>query len=182
MKRQVLSEGAIGTFCVEEVELANGHMQRFEVLYHPGAAAVLPFLDENRVLMLRQYRHPIRDWMWEVPAGKLDPGEDAADCVVRELEEETGYRAGRIDRVGEVLTAPGFTDERIVLYTAHDLGPGTMARGPGEQIEMHEMDFDEVLTMIASKEIIDAKTIATFLQCVLLRRRAGGGKATSGSE
>lgn len=173
MARQILSEGKIGTFCIEEVELDNGHIQRFEVLYHPGAAAVLPFLDENRVLMLRQYRHPIRDWMWEVPAGKLDPGEDHDTCVVRELEEETGYRAGRIERVGDVITAAGFTDERIALYTAHELEAGSINRGPGEQIEMHEMAFDDVVAMIERGEIIDAKTIATFLQC-LLRRRAVG--------
>lgn len=173
MQRKILSEGKIGIFCIEDVELDNGHTQRFEVLYHPGAAAVLPFLDDDRVLMLRQYRHPIRDWMWEIPAGKLDPGEDHAACVVRELEEETGYRAGRIECMGDVLTAPGFTDERIRLYTAHDLRPGTIDRGPGEQIEMHEMAFDEVLAMIRRGEIVDAKTIATILQCLLGRNAAG---------
>jgi ADP-ribose pyrophosphatase len=173
MTKRVLNQGAIGTFCIEDVELDNGHTQRFEVLYHPGAAAVLPFLDADRVLMLRQYRHPIRDWMWEVPAGKLDPGEDHATCVVRELEEETGYRSGRLEHVGDMLTAPGFTDERIALYTAHDLKPGKLDRGPGEQIEMHEMAFDEVVAMIERGEIIDAKTIATFFHCSLRRRTAG---------
>ncbi len=171
MSREVLSDGKIGRFCIEEVELDNGHRARFEVLYHPGAAAVLPFLDDGRVLMLRQYRYPIREWMWEVPAGKLDPGESSEVCVVRELEEETGYRAGRIERLGEVLTAAGFTDERIHLYTAHDLETGTLDRGPAEQIEMHEMEFDDVVAMIERGEIVDAKTIATFTH-LLLRRRA----------
>lgn len=171
MSREVLSQGKVGTFCIEEVELDNGHRARFEVLYHPGAAAVLPFLDDDNVLMLRQYRYPIREWMWEVPAGKLDPGESHDICVVRELEEETGYRAGRIEPLGDVFTAAGFTDERIRLYTAHDLVAGTMDRGPGEQIEMHEMPFDRVVAMIERGEIKDAKTIATVLHC-LLRRRA----------
>jgi len=173
MEREILSEGKIGTFCIEHVALDNGHTQRFEVLYHPGAAAVLPFLADDRVLMLRQYRHPIREWMWEIPAGKLDPGEDHETCVVRELEEETGYRAGRIDHIGDVVTAAGFTDERIRLYAAYDLEPGRMARGPGEQIEMHEMAFDEVVSMIERGAIVDAKTIATFLQCMLRRNGAG---------
>jgi 8-oxo-dGTP pyrophosphatase MutT (NUDIX family) len=171
MPREVLSEGKIGTFCIEEVEIDNGHCVRFEVLYHPGAAAVLPFLDDDRVLMLRQYRYAIREWLWEVPAGKLDPGESPDACVVRELEEETGYRAGRIEPLGDLLTAPGFTNERICLYTAHDLVAGTLARGPAEQIEMHEMAFDRVVAMIERGEINDAKTVATFLHC-LLRRSA----------
>jgi ADP-ribose pyrophosphatase len=167
MAERVLSEGKIGRFCVEDVLLDNGHRARFEVLYHPGAAAVLPLLDPATVLLLRQYRHPIRAWLWEIPAGRLDAGEDPAACAARELEEETGYRAATLEALGTVLTAPGFTDELIRLYVATDLEPGTIGRGPAEQIEMHELGFDTVIAMIERGEINDAKTLAALLRYLL---------------
>jgi len=164
---RVLNDGKIGRFCVEDVVLDNGHEVRFEVLYHPGAAAVLPLLGDDHVLLLRQYRHPIRSWLWEIPAGKLDPGEEAADCALRELEEETGYRAAVLEPLGSVRTAPGFTDELIHLYVARDLRPGRLGRGPGEQIEMHELHRDQLLAMIESGEINDAKTLAALFRYFL---------------
>ena len=167
MGKRVLSEGKIGRFCVEDVLLENGHEARFEVLYHPGAAAVLPLLDDDRVLLLRQYRHPIRAWLWEIPAGKLDSGEDSASCAMRELEEETGYRATALEPLGTVLTAPGFTDELIRLYVARGLEPGTLGRGPGEQIELHQLRFDAVMKMIERGEINDAKTLAALFRYLL---------------
>jgi ADP-ribose pyrophosphatase len=85
---------------------------------------VVPFLDRDHVVLLRQFRHAAGGTIWEVPAGKLDRGEDPAVCAVRELEEETGYRAGRVVQTGSVLTTPGFTDERIHLFCAYDLVPG----------------------------------------------------------
>lgn len=168
ISQKVLSEGAIGKFCHEEVEMPGGSVGRFEVLYHPGASAVLPVVSDGTVLMLRQYRWPIRDWMWEIPAGKLDPGEAYEACARRELEEETGLVPGRLEMLGDVLTAPGFTDELIRLFAAFDFSQGELDRGPGELIEMREFTVDEVVGMIRQGEIVDAKTIAAFAQYRIL--------------
>jgi ADP-ribose pyrophosphatase len=158
--RQDIHESAVGRFGVETVELPNGHTSELVVLRHPGAAAVVPFLDNERILLLRQWRHAAGGWLWEIPAGKLDPGEAAVVCARRELEEETGYHAGVLEHLGAIFTAPGFTDERIELFRADSLKPGTRALEPGEIVEIHEFELPRVLEMIRTGEITDAKTIA----------------------
>jgi ADP-ribose pyrophosphatase len=160
--RRVLHDGTVGTFALVEVELPNGRRVTLEVLEHPGAAAVVPFLTANSILLLRQYRYAAGTTIWEVPAGKLDPGEDPETCAARELEEETGYRAGRLVRTGEILTTPGFTNERIYLYAAYDLTPGRLEHGGGEVIEVHEVPLQKALAMVESGEIIDAKSIVAL--------------------
>ena len=162
MKRRVLHEGNVGSFGLEDVELRSGKRVTLELLRHPGASAVVPFLDNDRILLLRQYRYAAGGDIWEIPAGKLDPGEPPETCALRELEEETGYRAGRLERTGEILTSPGFTDERIHLFCAYDLEPGRLQHGSAELIEIHERAFEEVLEMIDRGEIIDAKSIVAL--------------------
>ena len=100
--------------------------------------------------------------IWEVPAGKLEPGEAPEVCAIRELEEETGWIAGRIERSGVVLTTPGFTDERIHLFCAFELSPGHTQHEPAELIEVHEVRLDEALAMIERGELIDGKSIAAL--------------------
>jgi ADP-ribose pyrophosphatase len=160
--RKVLHEGSIGTFALVDVELPTGRRITLQIVEHPGAAAVVPFLDEDRVLLLRQYRAAAGGTIWEVPAGKLDAGEDPEVCATRELEEETGYRAGRMVRLGEILTTPGFSDERIHLFAAFDLAPGRMEHGHGEVIEVHEVSLKEALAMIDRGELVDAKSIVAL--------------------
>lgn len=162
MTRRVLHEGKVGTFALVDVELPGGTRVKLEILEHPGAAAVVPFLTDDRILLLRQYRYAAGGTIWEIPAGKLDPGEDPETCALRELEEETGYRAGRIVRTGEILTTPGFTNERIYLYAAYDLVPGRLQHGRGEVIEIHEVPLEEALAMVESGEIVDAKSIVAL--------------------
>ena len=118
--------------------------------------------------MLRQYRFAADAHIWEVPAGKLDAGETPEACAARELREETGYRAGRIERTGSILTTPGFTDERIHLFCAHDLVPGDHAREPSELIELIELDLTDSLAMIAEGEIVDAKSIVALYHAARL--------------
>ena len=166
-----LHSGSTGRYCLEETELPNGHRKVFAILRHPGAAAAVVFTSPSRIVLLRQYRHAIGEWIWEIPAGKLDPGEEPAACVVREVEEETGYRAARIELLGELLPAAGYSDERIHLYLASSLGAGTMHPGPGENLEVHEMEFDDAIAMIERGEIIDSKTIAALCHCASRRRR-----------
>ncbi len=140
------------------------------MLRHPGAAAVVPFLDDDRILLLRQYRYAAGGTIWEIPAGKLDPGEDPESCAARELEEETGYRAGRIEKTGVILSSPGFTDERIHLFCAYDLKGGRLQHEKGEQIEIHEIRFSEALAMIERGDLTDAKSIVALYHVVRQRQ------------
>jgi ADP-ribose pyrophosphatase len=166
----VLFRGRVGTWVAEDVHLPNGNRATLETLRHPGAAAIVPFRDRERILLLRQYRHAVGGYLWEVPAGKLDPGEPPGACAARELEEETGFRAGRIEATGAIVTAPGFTDERIWLFAAYDLVPGRVAHERAEVIEVHEVTLAEALAMVDRGEICDAKTVVSLL---LAARRAG---------
>ncbi len=171
IERRVLWEGSVGSFGIDEVELPTHHRARLALLRHPGAAAVVPFVDDTHVLLLRQYRYAASGTIWEVPAGKLERDEDPAVCAARELEEETGYRAGRIESTGVILTTPGFTDERIHLFCAYELERGQIAHEPNEVIEeVREIGLGNALEMIDSGEIIDAKSIVALYHA---SRRAG---------
>jgi 8-oxo-dGTP pyrophosphatase MutT (NUDIX family) len=160
LSRRVLHSGKIGSFGIEEVELPSGRRCTLDVLLHPGAAAAVVFPAADRVVLLKQWRHAAGLWLWEIPAGKLDPGEGPDECIAREIEEETGWRARRIDRLGVIVPAPAYTDERIWLYEASDLVQGTMNLGQDEEIEVHEFAFEEALAMIGRGDILDSKTIA----------------------
>ncbi len=159
IKRAVLWEGSVGTFAIEEAELPGGPRVELALLHHPGAAAVVPCFDRDRILLLWQYRHAVGRYLWEVPAGKLDRDEDPEHCALRELEEETGYRAKRIERTGEIVTTPGFSDERIHLFLAWELEPGVLAREPSERIELRELRLSQALEMVRAGAIVDAKSI-----------------------
>lgn len=171
MSARVLHDGPVGTWVAEDVELPNGRRAELHTLRHPGAAAVVPFLADDRILLLRQYRHAVGGYLWEVPAGKLDPGEAPEACAARELEEETGYRAGRLERTGEIVTTPGFADERIHLFCARELTPGRRAHEGGEVIEVHEVGLEDALAMVDRGELIDAKSIAALFHAARGRAR-----------
>lgn len=162
LARHRVWQGAVGTFGVDEVELDTGVRTRLAVLEHPGAAAVVPFVGPGEILLLRQYRYAVRRTLWEVPAGKLDPGEDPSTCAARELEEETGHRAGRVESVGLIHTTPGFTDEVIHLFVAGDLRETRVARERDERIEVVRVRLQDALDWIGSGEITDAKTICAL--------------------
>ena len=116
-----IKRGFVVRVNTERVTLPNGTVLEIDVVPHPGAAAVVPFLSDDEVLLIRQYRHATGGTILEVPAGKLEPGEAPERCAARELEEEAGRRAGRIEPLGWIWTTPGFTDERIFLFAAFDL-------------------------------------------------------------
>jgi ADP-ribose pyrophosphatase len=124
--------------------------------------------DTGAVTLLRQYRHAVRAYLWEVPAGTLDPGESPPDCAARELREEAGLAAGRIESVGSIVTCPGFCDEVIHLFVATELTRVPAALGADEVVEsVRSVALDDALAMIRSGDIRDAKTVATLLQAAL---------------
>lgn len=162
---------------IDTVRFPDGSTGTLEMFRHPGASAVVPLLDPDahpdpRVLLIRQFRHAADGFIWEVPAGRLDPGEAPEQCARRELEEETGMRAAALERLTTIYTTPGFTDERIHLYLARGLERGAERREADEFMEVHPLRWSEVLRMMASGEIQDGKTLISlmFVQC--FRRQA----------
>jgi ADP-ribose pyrophosphatase len=166
LQRTELWKGSVGSFGIEQVCLPNGKQIELAILKHPGAVAVVPFLDEERILLLWQYRHAAGGMIWEVPAGKLDGAEDPTECVRRELVEETGYHAGRIEQTGMILSTPGFSDERLYLFCAYDLHPGERAPEEYEVIETYEFTLQEAVSMVDRGEIVDAKSIAAIFHAM----------------
>lgn len=162
-------DGKVVNLALEDAALPNGVVTRLEVMHHPGAAAAVPLHSDGTVTILRQWRHAAGGWLWEVPAGKLDkPGEDPLDCARRELAEEAGLAAARWDKLGSILTTPGFCDEVIHLYLARDLSPVPAEPERDEVIEVHRFPLDVALARIPTEEIRDAKSIAA-LQATALR-------------
>ena len=157
----------------EEVELPNGRRVTLDIVRHPGAAAVVPFVSEDEVLLIRQFRHAAGGTIFEVPAGKLDGGEDPEACAARELEEEAGQRAGRLERLGEIWTTPGFTDERIHLFAAFELEPVAQRLEEDEVIEVVRVRFDRALEMIWTGELRDAKSALALLHAAHRLGRLG---------
>ena len=153
----------------ERVTLPNGREVRLDIVHHPGAAAVVPFASDDDVLLLRQFRHAAGGSILEVPAGKLDAGEDPARCAARELEEEAGQRAGRLEALGSIWTTPGFTDERIHLFAAFDLTPVPSRPEDDEVIfEVLRVPLAEALGLVWRGELSDAKSALALLHAARL--------------
>ena len=163
-------EGPLLRIDLDEVRLPGGAVARLESIRHPGAAAVLPFLPDGRVLLVRQYRHAMGGWILEVPAGKLDDGEAPEACAVREVEEEVGYRAGALVPLGAIFTTPGFTDEVIWLYEAHGLEKTELAHEADEVIEVLVWEFEEAVRAVQDGRIRDGKSVAAILHAVVRRK------------
>lgn len=163
-----LYTGRIVNLDLDTVRFPDGSTGKLEMLRHPGASAVVPLLDDvhaadPRVLLIRQFRHAADRFIWEVPAGRLDPGELPEHCAARELEEETGMKAGRLERLTTIFTTPGFTDERIHLFAAFELTEGRTHREADEFMELHPRRWSEVMESIRVGEIDDAKTLVALL-------------------
>jgi ADP-ribose pyrophosphatase len=167
-----LYTGRVVNLDLDRVRFPDDSDGQLEILRHPGASAVVPFLDppgdaDPRVVLIRQFRHAADGYIWEVPAGRLDAGECPETCARRELEEETGMRAERLERLTTIHTTPGFTDERIHLFSAEGLQPGSVQREVDEFMELHPIRWSEVLRLMESGDIVDGKTLVSllFVQC-----------------
>ena len=168
---QVLLSGGFLEVRRDEVELPSGALATREYIVHPGAVGVLPLLDDGRVLLERQYRYPVGRVMLEIPAGKLDHGEDPWACARRELQEETGYTARQWARAGQLHNAPAYSDEIIHLYVARGLQPGPANLDDEEFLELCAVDEAEFDRLVATGAITDVKTLYALLW--LQRWRAG---------
>lgn len=162
--RERAYEGRLLKIDVDELELPGRGSTRIETIRHPGAAAVLPFIDDERVILIRQYRHAVGEEIIEVPAGKLDGGEDPQVCASRELREEIGYEAERLLPLGSVLTTPGFTDEVIWLYEGRELREVGQELEAHELIELFETTLAQARQMVLDDVIRDAKSVAAILR------------------
>jgi len=160
--------GAFLEVVTEEVALPNGNVIDLDIVRHPGASAVVPFVSKDEVLLIRQYRYATDGTLWEVPAGKLDPGETPDRCAARELEEEAGLRAGRLEPLGFMWASPGFTDEKIFLYAAFDLVEVPQRLEPDEVIERVRLPFQQALDLVWSGELSDAKSQLALLKAAHL--------------
>ena len=161
--------GKVITLNIDTVTLPNGVTVDLEVVRHPGAAAVVPLKENGTVVLIKQFRHAAGGFIYEIPAGKLHSGEDPKDCAARELEEEIGYQAGKLDLLSSIFTAPGFTDEVIHVYKATGLTKGRQQLDRDEVLEIVEVSLQKAIEMIDKGTIRDAKTMVG-LQSVFIGR------------
>jgi ADP-ribose pyrophosphatase len=151
---------------LEEVEvlLPDGKSSKREIVRHNGAVAIIAYKDEDTVLFVEQYRKAVEKVLLEIPAGKIEKGEDVLLCATRELEEETGYKSDRLTYLGKIVASPGFCDEYIHIYKAEDLYPGDETLGDEDEfIGLREIKVKDVKGMIKDGSIEDAKTICAFM-------------------
>ncbi len=154
---------------VDRVRMPNGRVSELEVVRHPGATAIVAVTDEGEVLLVRQFRYATGEWLLEIPAGKLGRGEPPEACALRELEEETGHRAERLEPLGWIWTTPGFTDEKIWLYRATGLAATSQRLQADEVLSVVRLPLAEAVEKARSGEIRDAKSV-----CALFRAAAAG--------
>jgi ADP-ribose pyrophosphatase len=154
-------QGRIISLQVDEVRLPNGETASREIVKHPGAVAVIALIDD-KLLVVEQYRKPFDKSLIEIPAGKLDAGEEPLEAAKRELEEETGYKAGSIRLLSSFYTSPGFADEKIYLYLAENLLQGEVHLDEDEFLDCSAITMEEAEQYIAEGRIGDAKTIMAF--------------------
>ena len=148
------------TYDIAEV---NGKEAWREVVHHPGASAIVAIDEDNRIIMEKQFRYALNDYLLEIPAGKLDVGEDPLVCAKRELEEETGIIASEWISLGTIATSPGFCNEVIHLYVAKGLSKGEIHWDEDEYVEVERYTFDELLQRIQEEKIKDSKTLSALL-------------------
>lgn len=152
-------QGRVFTLLTENITLENGVTVDIDLIRHPGAAAIVPFYDKETVILIRQYRHAVGGYIWEIPAGTLDPSESPISCAKRELIEETGFSADTWQKLGEITPVPGYSDERIHIFLARDLSPAEQNLDKDEVLKVHKVRLDRAMEMIRKGEIQDSKTI-----------------------
>jgi ADP-ribose pyrophosphatase len=161
LKSEEIFSGKIISLHLQEVELPNGKTSKREIIKHPGAVAILALTPENKIIMVEQYRKALERTIVEIPAGKLEKGEEPASCARRELEEETGYVCESLELLTSFFTSPGFADEIVHVYLAKGLTKkeDSAALDEDEFVNLEELKLEEALQYVKEQKIYDAKTI-----------------------
>lgn len=167
---EAIFTGKVVSLAIEEHVLPDGRRASFEIVRHPGGAAVLPVLEDGRVVLIRQFRPAGGGMVLEIPAGRLEAGESPESCALRELAEEVGFRGRKLEKLGEMLTAVGFCDEVVHLYLARDLTPVERSLEPDEYIEVMILPLAEALRLVREGKIPDGKTQLALLRYSSLSR------------
>ena len=167
LERNVLFQGAIVTLRRDRAQLPDGRQASREVVEHPGGVAILPLHDDLTVTLVRQYRYPFQEVMTELPAGKLDRGEDHRVCALRELEEETGLVPGDLTYLGCLRLSPGYSNEVLHIYLARDLRQRQAHPDEGEFLNVFRLPFQQLLDQVMAGDLTDAKTVAGVLKTKL---------------
>lgn len=173
LKSDIVFKGKVFDVQVDEIEYKSGNRAKREVAFHYGGAVVAAITPQNKIVMVNQFRYPFQKYMIELPAGKLNKDEDPEHCAVRELEEETGYTAKSIHKLGVITTTPGFCSELLHIFLAEDLTAGEHNREEGETgMEVYEYSFDEIEMKIRTGELYDSKSISgIYLAQTFLKNR-----------
>lgn len=165
-------EGKVFSVKVDDIKYnGSGNLATRQVAVHPGGAVVIPLKSDGKIIFVKQFRYPHLEFVIELPAGKLDKGEDPEKCAIRELKEETGFSSEKIVKLGKIYTTPGFCNEVLHIYLAEKLTEGEHAREEGEEdMELLEMTLEEAEAKIRNGEIVDAKTISGLMMFKLYYR------------
>lgn len=165
---KTLYNGRIIKLNLEQVILPNGQQCELEIIHHPGGVAILALDEQQRMCLLRQFRHAIGGWLWEIPAGKREPGEAPITTAQRELIEEAGMQAAKLVPLGEMVPSPGVLTEVVHLFLATELNPVEQAHEAHEVIEVHWLEQDKIEAMVRAGEITDAKTVSALYHWSLM--------------
>ena len=159
---KTLYAGRVITLNLEQVRLPNGQVCELEIVHHPGGVAIIAVDQQQRICLLRQHRHAVGGWLWEIPAGKREPGEAAELTAARELMEEAGMQAGDLQLLGHIVPSPGMLTEIVYLYLATDLTPVAQSHEEHEVIEVHWFGKQQIEEMVKAGDIYDAKTVSAL--------------------
>jgi ADP-ribose pyrophosphatase len=160
---EVIFEGRVVRLRIDTIETVDGRQSTREIVEHDDCITVIPVDENGNILLVKQFRRPTGKELLEIPAGGIDPGEDTETAVIREMQEETGYRPQKLERLGGFYSSPGFCTEYLHVYLATDLVPGRLYAEDTEAIELVRMPPDDIIKLITSGKIEDAKTIAGLL-------------------
>jgi len=170
---KLLHEGKVFKLLKENITLPNNVTTELEIIRHPGASAVVPLHKENSLILIKQYRHAVGDFIWEIPAGTFNNNETPIQCAERELTEETGFYANVWHKLGELIPVPGYSDECIYLFLATELSSARQNLDRDELLEVHEIGLDDAIKMIYEGSIKDCKTISGILMAAFWLKTLG---------
>lgn len=159
MKSDKIYEGKLLNLRVDTVEIPDKRYSKREIVEHPGGVAVIPITKDNSIILVKQYRKAVEKFLLEIPAGKLEINEEPRETAIRELKEETGFTANKVEYLLEFYTSPGFSNEKIYLFLATDLIEGEATPDTGEFVDIEKYNINDLIKMVERGEIIDSKTI-----------------------